>query len=101
MDTENCLRVVDAALKLGVVLFKFAGGEPLLRDDIGTLISHASGLGLSTVLTTNGIQLEEKIGELCELDRLEVSLDGPRQIHNALRNIDAFDHILRGRGMPA
>ena len=96
LDTGKCLRVVDAADELGVVLIKFTGGEPLLRDDLGTLISHASDLGLTTIVTTNGILLEEKIGELCDLDRLEVSLDGPRGIHNSLRNIDAFDDILRG-----
>ncbi len=35
------------------------GGEPLLRRDLETLVAHGSGLGLSMVVGTNGVLLDD------------------------------------------
>lgn len=35
------------------------GGEPLLRKDLDELVAHGSGLGLSMVVGTNGVLLDE------------------------------------------
>ena len=35
------------------------GGEPLLRRDLDELVAHGSGLGLSMVVGTNGVLLDE------------------------------------------
>jgi len=36
------------------------GGEPLLRRDLDELVSHGSNLGLSIVVGTNGVMLDEQ-----------------------------------------
>lgn len=36
------------------------GGEPLLRKDLESLVAHGSGLGLTIVVGTNGVLLDEQ-----------------------------------------
>lgn len=77
-----------------VVLYLF-GGDPMIRTDlclnllrtIGNICKHR-GVDLSSVMATNGI-----IGDYdtyrclreAGLNRLQVSFDGPREIHNRTR----------------
>ncbi|MDN5941834.1 MAG: pyrroloquinoline quinone biosynthesis protein PqqE [Nitrospira sp.] len=57
IDTETWLRVFEEAEALGVVQLNLTGGEPLLRDDLESLIERASRLELYTNLITSGIPL--------------------------------------------
>jgi MoaA/NifB/PqqE/SkfB family radical SAM enzyme len=65
------------------------GGEPLLRKDTASLISHIKAHGFSCSLTTNGLLLEGKAEELVGLglDRIHVSLDGPPEVHDTVRRV--------------
>jgi MoaA/NifB/PqqE/SkfB family radical SAM enzyme len=52
------------------------GGEPLLRQDLGTILTHARACKLTTLLISNGFYLRERLGELApNLDAVIVSLD--------------------------
>ena len=52
------------------------GGEPLLRQDLGSILAHARKCGLTTMLISNGFYLKERLAELApNLDALIVSLD--------------------------
>ncbi|MDR4944935.1 pyrroloquinoline quinone biosynthesis protein PqqE [Neobacillus cucumis] len=57
LSTEEWRRVLSEAAELGVVEVHFSGGEPLLRDDLEDLISHAAGLEMYVNLITSGIGL--------------------------------------------
>ncbi|MEH7096403.1 pyrroloquinoline quinone biosynthesis protein PqqE [Neobacillus vireti] len=57
LSTEEWSRVLSEAAELGVVEVHFSGGEPLLRDDLEALISHAAGLEMYVNLITSGIGL--------------------------------------------
>lgn len=48
----------------GVRKVRFYGGEPLLHPDLPAMVRHASDLGLSPYITTNGTHLGRKIGAL-------------------------------------
>jgi MoaA/NifB/PqqE/SkfB family radical SAM enzyme len=65
------------------------GGEPLLRRDTLALLAHVKERRFSASLTTNGLLLERHAAELVRLglDRLHVSLDGPPEIHDAVRGV--------------
>jgi len=55
LDTEAWLRVIAEARALGAVQIGFSGGEPLVRDDLETLVAHARGLGFYTNLITSAL----------------------------------------------
>ena len=57
LSTEEWSRVLSEAAELGVVEVHFSGGEPLLRDDLESLISHAATLEMYSNLITSGIGL--------------------------------------------
>jgi pyrroloquinoline quinone biosynthesis protein E len=68
LDTDTWLRVFQEAETLGVVQLNLTGGEPLLRDDLETLIEKASRLELYTNLITSGIPLTfERLSRLTAL----------------------------------
>ena len=60
MNTEEAKKVIKKISTLGVSIFSFSGGEPLLRKDIEELGSYAQSLGMSSILYTNGTLIDEK-----------------------------------------
>lgn len=80
---------------LGMKKVIFTGGEPLLRKDIGSLISKASELGISVNLNTNGLLVPEKIGEISDADLLVLSLDGPKEINDSIRSKRTHDKVMK------
>lgn len=80
-------------------LFYITGGECLLRKDIGEIIRYAKKKGLICSLTTNGTLLTgAKAKQLVEsgLDRISVSIDGPKGIHDQIRGKGSFKKTIRG-----
>ena len=82
----------------GVTKVKFSGGEPLLRKDLSEVIKALPPFK-DVSMTTNGQLLEERIGDLKGLDRINVSVDtfNPTtykkltggNIENVVRGLDA------------
>lgn len=68
---------------------QFVGGEPLLKNGITGLISHARSRGLATTMTTNAYLLDGKASgdiALSGLGTLVLSLDSLKaQVHDFLR----------------
>lgn len=56
--------LLDDAWSAGIWDARFYGGEPLLHPDLPRMVAHSIGLGMNTHVTTNGILLGRKIGEL-------------------------------------
>lgn len=54
LNTEEGLTLIDQIARAGFKIMIFSGGEPLMRDDIFTLVSHAREKGLRPVFGTNG-----------------------------------------------
>jgi MoaA/NifB/PqqE/SkfB family radical SAM enzyme len=77
----------------------FAGGEPLLRDDLSDLVAHCTGLGCSTVVLSNGSLLDtEKLRELdtAGLSYLMVSLNSlVPSLHDESRGTEgSWEHLM-------
>lgn len=71
--------IVESFVRLGVSKVRLTGGEPLLRPGLSKYIhglKHVHQIE-DVALTTNGLRLAEKVGELKDagLDRITVSLD--------------------------
>ena len=76
LSYEEISFVVKSMLPLGLEKVRLTGGEPLLRRDIGELISQLPNQ-LDIALTTNGLLLGDNAEMLMNsgLDRVTVSLD--------------------------
>ena len=75
LPTPAMLEIIDDLARSGCLRVSFTGGEPLLRDDIGQLVSHAGHSGLQVSLNTNGILLKEKLPDLSTVNEITISLD--------------------------
>lgn len=79
LSFEEIDSVVRAFTTLGVDKVRITGGEPLLRQDLPTLIGKlkAQSAIQDLALTTNGVLLERHAQQLADagLDRITVSLD--------------------------
>ncbi|MGW6426689.1 radical SAM protein [Nocardia sp. NPDC055053] len=94
LSLDEAARVIDAVKNVsaqrGVHHLELFGGEPLLprtAEVVRYLVTSASELGLSTRATTNGVYLQQFADILGPgmLDDLQISLDGPPEIHDRRR----------------
>ncbi len=78
---ETLKRRVDRLDELGVQVYDFLGGEPLLHPDLAALVRHAKskrrGSNLATVITNGFLLTEDNVRALGEagLDFMQVSVD--------------------------
>ena len=95
LDTEGWLRVLREARALGSVQCGFSGGEPMLRDDLETLVAEAHRLGFYTNLLTSGVGLSEARAEALKaagLDHVQLSFqDSTRETNDFLSNTKTFE----------
>jgi PqqA peptide cyclase len=96
LSTEDWLRVLTQARKMGAVQLGFSGGEPLTRKDLPELVKHARDLGYYSNLITSGYGLtEEKIITLKEagLDHIQVSIQASSQeLNDHIAGTASFTH---------
>jgi len=95
LSTQGWLKVLREARALGSVQCGFSGGEPLLRDDLETLVHEASSLGFYTNLLTTGVGLSEKRALALKdagLAHIQLSFqDSTRESNDFLSNTKTFD----------
>lgn len=91
LATAECLRIVDELLAVSPApLIILSGGEPLLRNDLTEIASHASRRGATVVVGTNGTLLTDaRIAELkaAGVRGVAVSIDSLRPAYH-----DRFRH---------
>ncbi|MBN2544714.1 MAG: radical SAM protein, partial [Spirochaetes bacterium] len=71
----------------------FTGGEIMLRDDIGELISYAKNLGFFVGIVTSGHRVAERINELKGVDLVFVSYEGPPSVHGRIRGASSVAEV--------
>jgi len=90
-DTERMKAIISDSTSMGIETIAFSGGEPLLREDIFTLIQHAKSRGAIAQMATNGLILDMDAAEKLVssgLDALTISIDGANpEIHDKIRGI--------------
>jgi cyclic pyranopterin phosphate synthase len=76
MSLDEIVGIAKTACALGMRRVKLTGGEPLLRGDLSQIISGIARYAEEVALTTNGVQLVDRAGELrrAGLNRINVSL---------------------------
>jgi cyclic pyranopterin phosphate synthase len=98
---EEILRIVNIAVKFGIIKIRITGGEPLVRRGVIEFLSELMNVeGLQDIsLTTNGILLEDFAERLFDagIHRINVSLDSlvPEKYRMITRGGD-LNRVLRG-----
>lgn len=84
--------------RLGVRRVVLSGGEPLMHSDLWTLCAALQSAGVGITLLTTGLLLKRHAGEVVRFcDDVIVSLDGPAEIHDRIRNLPgAFGKLAVG-----
>jgi MoaA/NifB/PqqE/SkfB family radical SAM enzyme len=103
-ETHEQVRVADldrhreSLRNLGVRQVVLSGGEPLLHNDLGALCDFFHQENIRLTLLTTGLLLFKRAHEVStQFDDVIVSIDGPREMHDAIRRVyGAFDVIAKG-----
>lgn len=94
------VRFLDELASAKVISMQFAGGEPLIRQDILSLAAHSCKLGIQTSIATNGVLVDASLAK--ELKRVgiqmaQVSIDGhSAEDHDYIRGSGMFEKALAG-----
>lgn len=84
--------------RLGVQRVVLSGGEPLMHSHLWSMLDPLRQSGIGITLLTTGLLLlrdAEQVAACC--DDVIVSLDGPRAVHDQIRNIPrAYDKLAAG-----
>jgi len=80
---------------LGVRQVVLTGGEPLLHNDLSALCNFFRDRQIHLTLLTTGLLLHKRAEEVATLfDDIIVSLDGPPEIHDAIRRVNGAYNLL-------
>jgi radical SAM protein with 4Fe4S-binding SPASM domain len=79
--------------------FHFTGGEPVLRQDLFTILDHARYCGFSTALMSNGTLINADVARRIresQVSDVQISLDGLEPVHDSIRGTGSFKRALHG-----
>ena len=79
--------------------FNVTGGEPLLRPDLFGILERMAGIGFEIYVLSNGTLITPERARLLadlKVNGVQVSLEGPEEIHEAIRGPGSFAASLAG-----
>ena len=98
IETADLIPHLESFRALGTRWVALSGGEALLHDDLRGFLELLRCEGMRITLLSTGLLLKENAALVTELvDDVIVSLDGPRETHNAIRRVrDAYERMAEG-----
>jgi radical SAM protein with 4Fe4S-binding SPASM domain len=100
LSTDEVIEVLGDIIRLGPEKLVFTGGEPLCRQDIFELASKFKSLNEDgrtwLYINTNGTLItKDSASKMVQaFDEIRLSLDGPKDINDALRGEGTFDSAM-------
>src|SRR5215471_3308957 len=82
--------------RLGMQSTHLDGGDPLTHRHVDELVEWLVKRGIRVTMNSNGILVPKKIETVRKLARMTISLDGPRESHDAFRGRGSFDKAIAG-----
>jgi MoaA/NifB/PqqE/SkfB family radical SAM enzyme len=99
MPLDEAMNFLAAAGELNPPSLLLSGGEPLTHPNFFQLLDRAADCSLRVSLSTNGTLIDPEAARFLSgrIGYAGVSLDGPREVHDAFRGAaGAFDKALYG-----
>lgn len=98
MTVQELTDLASALRAMGTRLVVFSGGEPLLREDIWTIVQAFLDRGIELHLLTSGLALRRDAERVARaFSRVIVSLDGAdADRYRAVRGVDGFAAVAAG-----
>ncbi len=89
LETGELFGVADQLIRLGTREVTLIGGEAYLRSDVYDLVAYLSKAGIYVAIQTGGLGLTPRRMQKLKdagLRGIGVSIDGPADVHDVLRN---------------
>jgi MoaA/NifB/PqqE/SkfB family radical SAM enzyme len=96
MTRDEMFRALGEFHDLGMRQTNIDGGEPLMHRHIDEIVDWLTQRGVTVSMHTNGALVPRKIDTVRKLSRVKISLDGPREHHDAMRGARSFDRAIAG-----
>lgn len=87
-------RLFDRLRDMGIRRLGLAGGEPMVRPDLGAIVAAAKRRGFFVSVNSNLTLYHRHPERLERADLVYTSLDGDREAHDAARGPGAFEGVL-------
>ena len=97
LTTAECLGVAEQLAALGCRRVSLIGGEVFLRPDWETIVRALTSRGVKTAVITNGFRFAPELVDRlrgAQVESVAVSIDAPRELHDAYRQQGSFDRAL-------
>jgi len=95
LSTEEIKHLLRSFREAGTLFWSFNGGEALVREDLGELLTFGKNLGITMSFASNGTLLYDRIDEISDTEMVSVSIDGSRDIQDAARS-SSYDLVIKG-----
>lgn len=98
LKVEDVLRWVPEWKALGVERVVLSGGEALMHSRLWEMCAGLHAAGMRATILSTGLLLRRHAREVARWsDDVVVSLDGPRDLHDAIRRVEgAYDKLADG-----
>jgi MoaA/NifB/PqqE/SkfB family radical SAM enzyme len=94
LDLPQIALLFDRLHEMGVRRLGLAGGEPMVRRDLGAIIGLAKARGFYVTVNSNLTLFDRHPEQLAEADLVYTSLDGDESAHRAARGDRAYDGVI-------
>ncbi|OHD64218.1 MAG: hypothetical protein A2176_01140 [Spirochaetes bacterium RBG_13_51_14] len=100
LTTGEGRALIDDLATFSIPSLLFSGGEPLMRNDLFTLIEHAANRNIRPVLSTNGTLIDRAMArniKAAGIVYVGISLDGMEDLNDTFRGVKgAFSRAMKG-----
>lgn len=94
--TDEIFKIIDELYDQGTRWLWFLGGEPMMRNDFGTIIDYAHQKGMFCDMNSNGTFINKRnIETVKKLDGVCISLDGDSKSNDYYRGEGSYEKALR------
>jgi MoaA/NifB/PqqE/SkfB family radical SAM enzyme len=96
LTREQIFDTLGEFQRLGMQSTHLDGGDPLTHRHVDEVVEWLVTRGIKVTMNSNGILVPKKIETVRRLARMTISLDGPRESHDAARGRGSFDKAIAG-----
>lgn len=99
LSLEQTKRIIDNIAKTGIFAIQITGGEPLLFPHLVKAVEYLKSKKISVTVFTNGTLIDKTYAEeliATGIDKIGISLDGTKNVHDKIRGKGNFSHTIDG-----